>query len=225
MKTILLLLITLTSLSAQDKSSDIDPLLFKTWYLYSVSVDLGETNYYYGEDVSRMTIYEDLSFYATDNCWEISGNFQESEGPHFGDFGLEMVDYEKACILGGSSSYVLELVYEFDQTIGCYVEAEYMSMETYAGFVHGFKSEITLSAPTHTLNEISIFPNPTSDIIHIQNISQPIDLATLYSLNGNIIKTYTTIYNKINISEVPSGMYFLVLEIDGATTVKRIVRE
>ncbi|MGJ8665449.1 MAG: T9SS type A sorting domain-containing protein [Patiriisocius sp.] len=57
------------------------------------------------------------------------------------------------------------------------------------------------------------------------NLSVPIDIAYLFAIDGTLVKSYGTIDNQIDISEVQAGIYFLVLEQDDASTVKRIVKQ
>jgi hypothetical protein len=93
------------------------------------------------------------------------------------------------------------------------------------GFVSIFRNILTLDQEETTSNGITISPSPTSKILNFQNMSEPIDSASLYFFNGKWIKSYNPIDTKINISKAPKGIYLYVLEQDGARTVKRIVRE
>ena len=77
---LLLTLCTLLGGTVTLHAQDPDPRLFQTWYLYATEIDLGDTDNYFGEDVPVMTISPDLSFVASENCWEYEGDFSyESE--------------------------------------------------------------------------------------------------------------------------------------------------
>ena len=63
---------------------------------------------------------------------------------------------------------------------------------------------------------ISIYPNPTSDFIFIENIEP--QLVTIYSLDGKLVKTVENA-NVIDVKDLNEGMY--LINIDG--TVKKFV--
>lgn len=68
-------------------------------------------------------------------------------------------------------------------------------------------------------NEITIFPNPTSDIIHVklsESISKTPTQVKLYSLDGKEVFTQNinSTSNTLNISYLPKGIYFITLSND-----------
>ncbi|GEQ84777.1 hypothetical protein ULMS_02850 [Patiriisocius marinistellae] len=203
--------------------------LFQTWYLYSITAEFGDTNYYYGNDVAQMSIHEDFSFNATDNCWELMGNFEFISTNGEEEFGLKNLNYEKACVLGGNSGYNLELIYEYENDLTCYIYEGNTNSDLFINLdfflTYHFKNETTLNMPESNLQNITIFPNPTSQILNIGNLSAPIENAYLYAMNGTLVKSFSNFSNQLTISEVNTGVYFLVIEQGGATTVKRIVKQ
>jgi len=62
---------------------------------------------------------------------------------------------------------------------------------------------------THTDDEITIYPNPTTGIFTVSNITDA--TIYLYSAHGNHIKTFEHVLNNeaINISNLPAGIYFI----------------
>ena len=76
-------------------------------------------------------------------------------------------------------------------------------------------------------NQLSVFPNPTSDIINIKaNINLVINKLYIYNLNGRLLKESTTDLNKINISELSKGIYLLkVVSNEDKTAVFRIIKK
>lgn len=76
-------------------------------------------------------------------------------------------------------------------------------------------------------NQLSVFPNPTSDIINIKaNINLVINKLYIYNLNGRLIKESTSDLNKINISELSKGIYLLkVVGNEDETAVFRIIKK
>jgi hypothetical protein len=73
---------------------------------------------------------------------------------------------------------------------------------------------------------IDYFPNPASDIIHIQlNGSGYTSNATIYNLNGLKILERTNIrpgLNSIDVSNLQAGVYFIRVETEGQTSTGRI---
>lgn len=215
--------------SSTAQNSQVDPSFFQTWYIFSYSVDLGATNYYYGEDVARMIIHEDLSFYATDNCWEMTGNFEIVEVNDPFEFELIISNYEKDCVLGGSSNYILDLLFEFDDLVSVNLSTgsneDTLDMETFNGTGPSFKNVPTLTIPTINQKEIVVYPNPTSEILNFQNLPPSIKDVSLFNIQGSLIKNYSVSENQLNISALPAGIYFIKILQDDSTTVKRIVKQ
>lgn len=198
-----------------------DPALFQTWYLYQQEVDLGDATFFTGPDVPVLTINPDLSFLATDGCDEFTGTFIYTE-EFIQDSVLiptNIVDLNPSC-----SSGALYELYQNYTLYSFFNESEFY-YETSPGFISLFRNTLTLNTPENELANIIISPNPTSEILNIRNISTPIEKASLFSINGTLVKKYSTIENQINISEVPTGIYFLILELNGSSTIKRIVKQ
>jgi hypothetical protein len=67
-------------------------------------------------------------------------------------------------------------------------------------------------------NKIVLFPNPTNNILQLkfENQGNLQDIRySIYSVNGKLVSQPNQTYNKqINVSDYPSGMYFLELMID-----------
>ena len=70
-------------------------------------------------------------------------------------------------------------------------------------------------------NHISIYPNPSSDIINIYGLTQPEEIK-IFSIQGNLVKYEHQATNWIDISDLPSGIYILNLT-SGSTVLKRTI--
>lgn len=59
---------------------------------------------------------------------------------------------------------------------------------------------------TDAKSKSKIYPNPTNDMVRIENINIPYNLNIL-TIDGNIVKTITKSNQEIDISNLPAGMY------------------
>ncbi len=76
-------------------------------------------------------------------------------------------------------------------------------------------------------NEISIYPNPAIDQLHIDNISENTSCVILNPVGSKIFfYTLSECNNLLSIKSLPSGVYFLELKSEsGERTVTRVVKE
>ena len=64
-------------------------------------------------------------------------------------------------------------------------------------------------------NNISIFPNPASDILNIDNkTNEQITAISIYSVKGDLVKEIKSISNSISVSELQNGVYFVKIEMN-----------
>ena len=75
-------------------------------------------------------------------------------------------------------------------------------------------------------NSISIFPNPVSTTLSITSKNGvSIKRIKLYDLQGREIMLNTTNFNKIDVSNLPTGNYFLEIETDKGVLRKNLMIE
>ncbi|WP_299313842.1 T9SS type A sorting domain-containing protein [uncultured Aquimarina sp.] len=70
------------------------------------------------------------------------------------------------------------------------------------------------------INQLRVYPIPTIGLV---NISIPIKKATVYNIIGK--KVFETLNNPFDISELSSGVYFINIEGEKGTIIKRIIKE
>ncbi len=85
----------------------------------------------------------------------------------------------------------------------------------------------TLSISDNSLSEyINIFPNPTTSTINIQvNNKLKLQKASIYNLQGKLIKTFKNNLNQLLINSLNSGLYFIKIETNKGTIVKKIIKK
>lgn len=84
-----------------------------------------------------------------------------------------------------------------------------------------------LSINSNNVLQVSIFPNPTKDILNIQS---PIELPKtikLFEISGKLIldQPFDNISRSIDISKVPTGIYILKIGFDNKQITKKVVKE
>lgn len=96
----------------------------------------------------------------------------------------------------------------------------------------GWKSIIRCVEPVNinelTHDEISIiYPNPTDDIIYIETNNKKINSWIIYDINGLIVmqSDIELNFNKIDVSDLKSGLYLIVVNIDEKQLINKIVIE
>jgi PKD repeat protein len=77
-------------------------------------------------------------------------------------------------------------------------------------------------------NDFSIFPNPASEFLIIENDNASIEFVQLFSLQGKMVGDYnlsTSRKNKIEVSSLENGIYFLQWKRAGQIISKKIIIE
>lgn len=72
--------------------------------------------------------------------------------------------------------------------------------------------------------DIVVYPNPFNDLVHVQNLA-PNTSIRLLALNGKIIKAYESAGNDaLNVSDLPSGVYFLIIGEGENRLTRKIIK-
>lgn len=80
------------------------------------------------------------------------------------------------------------------------------------------------TASTENLSSVNLnlYPNPTSDIVHIGGVDR-VDAIRLYSINGQLVKKLTNT-NSINLSNQKKGVYLVEVIVEGKTLVNKLIK-
>ena len=76
-------------------------------------------------------------------------------------------------------------------------------------------------------SEFEIYPNPTSNVLHIQNNSGvTMNAINIYSINGSLIKQIKSneVVTTISVSELQSGIYFVKIEANNQFITKKFIK-
>lgn len=71
---------------------------------------------------------------------------------------------------------------------------------------------------------LSVYPNPAKDLLNV-TYDKNIERAEIYDVYGRLVKTFTTVGNTINISDLSTGVYMINFTTEDGVCVKKIVKE
>lgn len=76
----------------------------------------------------------------------------------------------------------------------------------------------------NTQTEISVYPNPTSDVLNIHSNS-PVKYVQLISVEGKIVRKFAQT-SQLNLQDLPKGVYVLKVQLEnGKTELKKVVKK
>jgi len=85
----------------------------------------------------------------------------------------------------------------------------------------------TIGLTEQSIYNFEVFPNPTSGLLKIVGLNAVIELEqiSIFTSTGRIVRTMEEVENELNVSELPTGVYFLkILHESGVETI-RFVKE
>ncbi|MCD0480038.1 T9SS type A sorting domain-containing protein [Chryseobacterium sp. LC2016-29] len=86
------------------------------------------------------------------------------------------------------------------------------------------KKKIESKNETNNINEVKIFPNPTGDFINIE-VNEKTTLLTIYNLSGQKVFNSVKDLKRINVQNLPSGMYLLEIKTDSKIITKKFIKK
>lgn len=91
-------------------------------------------------------------------------------------------------------------------------------------YVRVYQSNGSLSNNQYQDNLVSLYPNPSKDIINIST-NDRVDEIQVYNTIGQLVKTKSTQTSKLEVFDLEPGMYLLKIKIKGQYTSKKILVE
>ncbi|AUP78691.1 T9SS type A sorting domain-containing protein [Flavivirga eckloniae] len=79
-------------------------------------------------------------------------------------------------------------------------------------FILEYSSTLKTNNLTHDDKQIIISPNPSSENIEIKGLKKQHQRGVINNINGKKIKEIKNIYDKINISSLSKGIYFIIID-------------
>jgi len=82
-----------------------------------------------------------------------------------------------------------------------------------------------LSAPENSINELTVFPNPTQEILSWNSsFKGPVEVR-IYSLQGTLVKQLNQVQNSVDVSALSSGIYFIELKADAVISRSKFIKQ
>lgn len=109
----------------------------------------------------------------------------------------------------------------------------YFFVKSFCGPVMGdwaealpFTTQTAAGISVSEFSTLRVYPNPAKTILHISNTTA-LDTAALYTITGQKVlsQSLSGTMASINIERLPSGVYFLSLNSNGATRTVKIIKE
>ena len=109
----------------------------------------------------------------------------------------------------------------FEDSNGCFTNPiESKSME----LILPLEEEVSLSNPTYQENNISLYPNPTTDVLHLTN-PQSITSVKVYDALGKLVLEQYNSFSLIDISKLSKGLLFIKIETDNGVFTKKVIKQ
>ena len=86
--------------------------------------------------------------------------------------------------------------------------------------------EFFLGNEEHIFDNVLIYPNPARDIINIQVMPNVFHTYSIYNIGGQIIHDSEEISTTINVSSLPSGIYFIEFQTtEGQKHIQKFIKQ
>jgi hypothetical protein len=211
-------------------SQDPNPDLFQTWYLNSVQASDLDPFFEVSEIEPTITptliIDENYNFSGEGACNSFSGIFNFPFGVLIetsnysntnDDCGIQIHnDFENSYFFFITSDGFYDITQEGDGlvlTIGNPI------------FGEAIFRNFQLGTTEFKLNDIQIYPNPSTDLIFIKSQNNIIEKIEIYNSIGQLNDSKIIDFNKIDITDLASGIYMLKIFTDNGIMNKKIIKK
>jgi len=218
---------------AESSYAQIPEEFIGTWYLEYFSTSQGET-YVNTLDVSQgpsFTVTESLQITGNSFCNDFSGEYiYVDPGPLAVDPLFQPINIIRGTIDCGSNEvYETQFYVPFvnEQVADIVVlQEDFLVLQYYNPTLYQvYRDEPVLSLEENELSEIQVYPNPVKNELFISNKnSLKINSWMILGVVGKVIREIDFSGESIDVSTLPSGIYFLRIEAQQGILTKKIVK-
>ncbi|MBC8757445.1 T9SS type A sorting domain-containing protein [Kordia sp. YSTF-M3] len=83
----------------------------------------------------------------------------------------------------------------------------------------------TLSVEENQLTNLSIYPNPATDVVNIQNSEVALQKVEIYSMNGQLVRSQHNNLERIQVNTLKSGLYIMKLYAANTSKTIKLIRQ
>lgn len=92
-------------------------------------------------------------------------------------------------------------------------------------YTGSFDNSESASIKNKSVAQLSVYPNPVQDVLMIQTANaQEIQAVFIYNLSGQLIYSEDTFIDRINTSELKSGIYYIEIKTANGTAMEKFVK-
>jgi len=232
-----LLLITIASLFCLSGIGQEPELVDNDWFLHDLIID-GEHNIPYNTGVDFIIDFyefegEDFIGYDATSLNTVWIDYITGEQK----FEItDLIGLAKDVCYGGSKACIIyQNIYQpfYESQIGAILDYE---IETGTGGAstltvtrpdgnQAIYRTVILSSREFVANNFKIYPNPTTDALFLHTENQTIKELTIYSVSGNKVMQPAVMDQHIDVSLLPTGLYFLEIRTENGSTIERFIKE
>jgi hypothetical protein len=213
-----------------EPASKPNPLLFQTWYLYRVDVDMGDPIFYNGPNPPQFTINTDFTYTGIDGCSLISGDFILENGGDY-DFILQAQNYfqDTSNCPPGPVGYSLVDLHD-NAVLYCMFDSDnqgidYLIYQASTAFSYSFRNVLILSTQENKLSNLTIFPNPAQNKLIVHSTINDFGSVSITDINGRMVMALKNPVSKeIDVSDLKTGMYFITITASEGNITKKIIK-
>ena len=199
-------------------------------YTDTISIPSHRLNLEYEEDY--VTIYKITGgdkFNISETAWRLfEDGIEVDPALYLDDASKRELDFIEEYVLGDiANSIHYTIVADITMNSGCKVRLVYGAPMNTDNLE--FYQERQMKKALSTTNKLDVYPNPTSSelTIAMQNQEAKKMNVRIYDMEGTKVKSIYSyrMGETINISDLPKGVYFMHLSIDGQILTKEIIKQ
>ncbi|MBT8262193.1 MAG: T9SS type A sorting domain-containing protein [Bacteroidia bacterium] len=210
-----------------------DPEMIGTWYLRAFTADLSDPVFITNNDAPQnptLIVYSDYSFEGIGACNTFTGQFQYDPVEEV-YFHTSFIPTTDDCGDPGYNTFEDGYFAHFDDTLGLFLRyvpigSGLLLLEIESpGFGMEFQDTVFLGVDENPISLINIYPTITSEYV---NVSKPtsiaIEKAIVYNSLGQPVLSVSENIERIDVSSLSKGMYFLQIDSEEGSMTKKFIK-